>query len=149
MLSNPLFRNLFVKDEPNGEIFPSIDTYIFAAIVVCGSNGLIFWAIYNLFDYSSIVTKYILNILSYGNELSELTLITISIILAGMMLYFMKGIADILDKSFTKLTNLLKEKETRIKELDAELTAKDNRIKSLEARIIAKDIRMNFSPYKD
>jgi uncharacterized membrane protein (DUF106 family) len=126
---NPEFRYLLVQEENDNEMMPIIDKHIISAICVCSMNALFgcgaLVAVYQLFKYSSFITKYLWtalwNSLTPGKQWLDLAIIVSSIISGVVMVLAMKGMADVLDNGFRKLKNEINKKEERIRELEAKL----------------------------
>jgi hypothetical protein len=128
---NPELRFLIAQE--NGEMFPFpfIDTHIFAAVIVVGINlfisSFVIMGIYKLamilLNLSFVACQYLWSILTPGNEILEVALISSSIFAAGMWILAMNELSTKLDSTFEKLKNRLKEKDSRITELESELAA--------------------------
>jgi len=126
---NPELRLLVAQE--NGEIFPFpfLDTHLFAAVIIVGMNVFISSCVLiGAYKIAMLLLKlgfeacqYLWSTLTPGNELLEVALIASSIFAAVMWILAMNELSAKLDSTFEKLKNRLKEKDSRIAELESEL----------------------------
>jgi hypothetical protein len=69
----------------------------------------------------NIVGQYLLSLLTPGNELLEIILILTSIVTGLLMIQTMNDVSRKLDMSFERVQDMLKEKDSRISELESQL----------------------------
>lgn len=134
---NPEFRYLLFQEERNVAMMPIIYKYIMVTICVCGINAAVVCRAlitsYKLFfnvisDISTYLCSTLWNCLTPGNEWFDLAIIILSSICSIVMVFTMKGMADILDNKFVKL-------KTEIKNLKTEIKKRNERIRELEVKV--------------
>ena len=107
---NPAYIYLFVHAEQNGEMIPSIDPAIFAAIFICSCNacfvGIFISLLWILCGYLSILGQYswltFWRMLTPGNEWIEISTLLLCIIVGGIELYIIRGINNLVNELIDK-----------------------------------------------